>query len=101
MIMAMDTNSRIFACLTQVNTDSKVMGVYINELIKTLNKQDVNWRKSHILLVDGAKYHQSTNTFNVLKQLKVPIMILSPHSYNAAPIEMLFSAIKSNDMNPE
>jgi hypothetical protein len=28
-------------------------------------------------------------------------MISSPHSYNIAPIELLFGAIKSVDLNPE
>jgi hypothetical protein len=64
--MAMDSNGHIYASMTQINTDSKVMGIYIKELVKGLDRQDVNWRKSHILLVDGAKYHQSTSTFKVL-----------------------------------
>ena len=42
------------------------MSLYITELVKGLDRQDVHWRKTHILLVDGAKYHQSTSTFKVL-----------------------------------
>ena len=101
MIMALDSNGHVLGSLTQVNTDSKIMGLYMQELVKQLDLRDANWRKSHILLVDGARYHQSTSTFNVLRKLRVPIMILSPHSYNVAPVELLFGAIKSKELNPE
>lgn len=51
---------------------------------------------------DGAKYAQSRSTENTLRNLHVPFMLLSPHSYNVAPIELLFGAIKNNaDLNPD
>ena len=49
---------------------------------------------------DGAKYAQSKSRTNILKELRVPFMLLSPHSYNVASIEMLFSQIKSGNLNP-
>jgi hypothetical protein len=67
MILALDSEGTVYGCLTQVNTDSKIMGLYLKELVKVLDKKDVNWRKNHFLLVDGAKYHQSENTFKVLR----------------------------------
>jgi hypothetical protein len=101
MIFALDSEGLVYASFTQVNTDSKIMTLYLTELVKTLDKKDVNWRKNHFLLVDGAKYHQSMATFSILMKMRIPVMITAPHSYNVAPIELLFGAIKSKDLNQE
>ena len=68
---------------------------------KILDNKDRNWRKTHLFLVDGASYHQANSTFNVLRNLHIPIMLLSPFSYDAAPIEKIFNALKSSDINPD
>ena len=51
-------------------------------------------------MADGAKYHQSPITFEALKKMRIPLMLIAPHGYNVAPIEMLFSAIKRTNLNP-
>ena len=77
------------------------MQLYFKELVKQLDKQDVDWRKYTILMLDGAKYHQSVSTLGILRQLRIPMMITGPHSYNVAPIELLFAAIKAKHLNPD
>ena len=57
--------------------------------------------KNSFILANGVKYHQSGATFEVLKKMRVPLMLIAPHGYNVAPIEMLFSAIKRSNLNPE
>ena len=101
MIVAIDNFGEVYACFTQVNTDSKIMGLYIAELVKLLDLEDKNWRRDTVIMHDGAKYAQSNSTINTLRNLRVPYMLLAPHSYNVAPIEMLFGAIKTNNLNPE
>ena len=76
------------------------MTLYINELVKLLDKEDKNWRKDTIILHDGAGYARGKTIVNTLNELRVPYMLLSPHSYNVAPIELLFGAIKTNNINP-
>ena len=56
MIVALDNFGEVYACLTQVNTDSKIMSLYINSLVKLLDEEDKNWRKDTIILHDGAQY---------------------------------------------
>ena len=51
--------------------------------------------------MDNAPYHVSNETMEILKAYKVPIMFLGPHSYNVAPQELMFAAIKSTHMNIE
>ena len=99
--MALSSEGDIYSSITQINTDSKVMGIYLKELVRQLDKRDLNWRKTHVFLVDGASYHQANSTFNTLRDLRIPIMLLSPFSYDAAPIEKIFNAIKSGDINKE
>ena len=41
LIMALDTEGIIYACLTQVNTDSKLMTLYLKNLVKILDKKDL------------------------------------------------------------
>jgi hypothetical protein len=36
-----------------------------------------------------------------MRELRVPFMISSPHSYNIAPIELLFGAIKTGNLNEQ
>jgi hypothetical protein len=100
MIMALDNFGEVYASFTQVNTDSKVMSMYIKELVNTLDDEDRNWRHTSIFMHDGAKYAQSKSTQATLKDLRVPFMLLAPHSYNVAPIELLFGAIKTGNLNP-
>ena len=33
MIMALDNFGKVYACMTQQNTDSKIFGLYIKELV--------------------------------------------------------------------
>ena len=98
--MAIDNHGAIYASLTQVNTNSTIMGLYIRELVKQLDSEDLNWRRYTIILHDGAAYCRSQAFLKVLKELHVPWMISSPHSYNISWVELLFGAIKTGVLNP-
>lgn len=76
------------------------MGLYLKELVNILDKEDKHWRNSTMIMHDGARYSSNATTENILRDLRVPFMLLAPHSYNVAPIEMLFGAIKANELNP-
>ena len=99
MIIGFDTLGNIYASFTQANTDSKIMAIYIRQLVKKLDKDRPKWRLDTCITFDNATYHVSTETMAILKALNVPLMFLGPHSYNVAPQELLFAAIKSTHMN--
>ena len=99
MIMALDTLGNVYASFTQVNTDSKVMALYLRELAKVLDKERRGWRNDTVMLLDGASYHWSGDTLAIMKKLKLPVMSLAPHSYNCAPCELLFAAVKATHLN--
>ena len=48
-------------------------------------------------MLDGASYHAAQATKDLIAKLRVPIMMLGPHSYDA---ELFFAAFKCDDINP-
>ena len=53
-----------------------------------------------VVLLDNAKYHCSASALKMFKRLQVPVCFTGGYSYDAAPIELWFSAFKSRDINP-
>lgn len=56
LIMAIDNFGVVYASMTNVNTDNRVMQLYLRELVKVLDKEDRNWRSYTCLVHDGASY---------------------------------------------
>ena len=76
------------------------MQMFFINLLKQLDSKDSHWRKTTVILLDGAPYHQSAAMMIFFAQNEVPIMFTGPHSYDASPIELFFAAFKSKDVNP-
>ena len=100
MILAIDNFGESYVSLSQTNTTTSVINLYIKELVKDLARYSRNWRKSTLIFWDGAPYHQSVTTIKHLIELEVPMMISGPHSYDASPCEKWFSLFKRVDINP-
>jgi len=49
---------------------------------------------------DGAYYFNNDGIKALLKSMQVPTMVSAPHSYNLAPAELLFAALKATNLNP-
>jgi hypothetical protein len=77
------------------------MDIFFLALVNLLDKEQKNWRETHIILLDNAPYHVGTSTIKMLNRLKIPICFTGPHSYDTAPIELWFGAFKSKDINPQ
>ena len=75
LIMALDSDGNIYSCVTQVNTTSTVMKYYLQYLTDILEREDKNFRRNTIILVDGARYHQSQALLEEVKRLALPFMI--------------------------
>ena len=74
--------------------------MYFRELCKMLDRERPGWRKDTILLLDGAPYHLSRTTMAAMEKLRIPVCFLGPHSYNTAPAELVFAALKRGHLNP-
>ena len=100
MFLALDTNGEVYLSLLQSNSNNRVMDIYLRQLIRKLEQEDPEWRANTILLIDNAPYHTSESTIELMDGLNIPLLFTGPHSYDAAPIELLFAAFKSKDINP-
>ena len=76
------------------------MEIFFHELLNTLDRLRPKWRKDHIFLLDNATYHKSKKMLAFFKENNAKVLYTGSYSYNAAPIELLFAAFKSADINP-
>ena len=54
-----------------------------------------------MILLDNAAWHTSASMKLRLSKLGVPIIYSGPYSYSAAPVELVFAALKLGDLNPD
>ena len=76
------------------------MEIFFQQLAHTLDKENKNWRKDSMIVIDNAPYHTSQATLSVFRRLELPICFTGPHSYDASPCELMFAHFKVADINP-
>ena len=81
MIVALDTDGHVYLSLTQSNTNSKVMELFIRQLVRRLDSQRPGWRKNSVVMMDNATYHTNSAFQKILALLEVPVLYTGPHSY--------------------
>ena len=91
---------QVYLSLVQGNSNSKILEIFFHNLCRKLEKENPKYKENVVLLLDNASYHTCPATLSVLKKLKIPVLFTGPNSYLAAPIELLFGAFKSRDINP-
>ena len=64
-----------------------------------LDAEDKDWRKTTMIVWDGAGYHKAKDTLKIFEELRVPLMFLGPYMYLMAPPELLFASLKSKKLN--
>ena len=57
-----------------------MMSLFWKSLAAKLDKERPNWRENTLWTMDGAAYHTGEESLNILKQLKVKIILQGPHS---------------------
>ena len=57
MITAFDNQGNVYFTLSYANTDKQTFNLFLSELCRQLDLEEVSWRKSSVLLLDGASYH--------------------------------------------
>ena len=100
LLVVLDNYCESYVAISQSNTNSNVITLFIRDLVRQLNEGDRHWRKKTLIFWDGAAYHQSAAIKNLLDELEVPIAINGPHSYDIAPVELWCSMFKRVNINP-
>ena len=99
LIAALDTLGNVYYSLSQVNTDSDAMMLFMTHLTRQLDIENADWREKTIFLFDGATYHTSEEMKEYFRKLEVQVIFSGPYSYSAAPIENLFAGLKRGELN--
>ena len=100
LIVALDTDGMIWCALTQANTDSDVMTMFLRYLMRELDRGSPGWQENTTILLDNAAWHTNAVMRQRLARLSLPIIYTGPYSYAAAPAELVFAALKLGDLNP-
>ena len=66
LLLALDTNGRLYFSLNHVNTDSDVIKLFFFNFAEVLDAEDPEWRSNTVLLLDNAPYHTSKETRTTL-----------------------------------
>ena len=76
------------------------MDIFFRQLVLKLDSERKGWRKDTVIVLDNAPYHTAASTMELFEGLDIPILFTGPHSYDGAPIEILFAHFKATDINP-
>ena len=101
LILAIDSEGHIWYSLTQVNTDSDVMTMFLRKLMSQLDLERPGWVDSSTVLLDNASWHVNRVMKQRLARIELPVIFSGPYSYSTAPAELVFAALKLGDLNPE
>ena len=82
-----------FSLLRGTNTTVTFVD-YLRMLVQELDVFDKYWRDSYVLVLDNASMHKSRAAINFFAELKISHLYTGVASYNALPVETLFSIVK-------
>ena len=100
MFVGLESTGEVYVSLLQSNSNNRVMDIFLRQLVLKLDGQSADWRQNTVILFDNASYHTSESTLRLMEGLQIPVLYTGPYSYDAAPVELLFAAFKSEDVNP-
>ena len=78
-----------------------MMALFLHSLTDTLDVESPGWQDDTVFLLDNAIYHTSEETRAVIRSLGLKLIYSGPYSYTSAPAELLFSALKIGELNPD
>jgi hypothetical protein len=79
MLTAVDSLGNLYIALAQSNSNQSMMSLFWKSLVLKLDKERPGWRTNTIWTMDGAAYHSCDGALNILKQLKIPVLMQGPH----------------------
>ena len=69
MITGLDSRGKVYLSLLQSNNNAKTMEIFFQALVTQLDKEQGDWRSTHIVLLDNASYHVGNPTIRMLERL--------------------------------
>ena len=65
-----------------------------------MDRDQPGWQETSTILLDNAAWHTNELMKQRLARMNLPVIYTGPYSYSAAPVEMVFAALKLGDLNP-
>ena len=94
MLLAASSDGKLyFKFLDGINNEVSVASFLI-DLTAELDRDETNWRASHVLLLDNCSSHKTQLVREALKAARFPTLYTAPASYLVCPIEEVFSLVK-------
>lgn len=67
---------------------------FLKDLFQKLSLRYRFWKSNSVILLDNARIHDTQPILKFMEKSKVNILFSAPASFNAIPIELLFSSLK-------
>ena len=99
LIVALDTDGRVFFSLSHASTDQDTFMLFLQHLIRQLDLDTPGWQTCSCIAMDNAGYHAGEDIRSYLRKMEVPFMYSGPYAYSAASIETLFAHLKLGELN--
>ena len=77
------------------------MLIFLLHLVKLLDVERPGWKDDTVCLLDGARYHMGARIREHMRKLELQVIYSAPYSFSTAPIEMVFGALKTGELNPD
>ena len=101
MMAGIDNLGYLYYTLIYANSNNTTIELFLFNLVRLLDRENVSWRKDTIILLDGAVWHTSENSLILYETLNIPVIISEPYSYDGSPIELFFACLKRSKLNPD
>ena len=75
MLTAVDSLGNIYIALAQQNSNESMMSLFWKSLVLKLDKERPGWRFNTLWTMDGAAYHSGEGSLDILKQLRIPVLM--------------------------
>ena len=79
LLVCISSEGDQYIALSQSNSNESMMSLFWKSLVLKLDKEKPGWRKTSIWTLDGAAYHYSEASLNLLEQLRIPLCMQGPH----------------------
>ncbi len=94
IIAAIGSDNVNYASINIGKNNSHTFQLFLFQLCLILDKKDPTWRSTHLIMIDNASYHRSSQTQETIRMLKLKLLYSGPYSYNLSPAEKFFALLK-------
>ena len=66
-----------------------------------MNAEIPNYSADTVVLIDNATWHVTQEVYDTFARNNMSVCFTAPYSFASSPVELVFSRLKSGELNPE